>query len=115
MPDSENDDRRTTTDRQKGKDGEKSKPDGGREKTIKKQKDDSEKSAAGKSRQVPMPDSENDDRRTTTDRQKGKDGKKANRTAGKATKATTDEGKFRFCHSPLAALPQAAIFFALRV
>ena len=28
MPDSENDDRRTTTDRQKGKDGEKSKPDG---------------------------------------------------------------------------------------
>ena len=81
----------------------------------KKQKDDSEKSAAGKSRQVPMPDSENDDRRTTTDRQKGKDGKKANRTAGKATKATTDEGKFRFCHSPLAAFPQAAIFFALRV
>ena len=40
-----------------------------------------------------------------------KTGKKANRTAGKATKATTDEGKFRFCHSPLAALPQAAIFF----
>ena len=99
----------------KGKRREKSKPDGGKEKTIKKQKDDSEKSAAGKSRQVPMPDSENDDRRTTTDRQKGKDGKKANRTAGKATKATTDEGKFRFCHSPLAAFPQAAIFFALRV
>jgi len=30
MPDSENDDRRTTTDRQKGKDGEKSEPDGGK-------------------------------------------------------------------------------------
>lgn len=44
-----------------------------------------------------------------------KTGKKANRTARKATKATMDEGKFRFCHSPLAALPQAAIFFALRV
>ena len=63
---------------------ERNEPDGGKEKTIKKQKDDSEKSAAGKSRQVPMPDSENDDRRTTTDRQKGKDGKKSKPDGGKS-------------------------------
>ena len=109
MPDSENDDRRTTTDRQTGKDGEKSKPDGGKEKTIKNRKTIAKNPPREKAGKFLCRTA-----KTTTGKRE-KTGKKANRTAGKATKATTDEGKFRFCHSPLAALPQAAIFFALRV
>ena len=96
----------------KRKKTEKSEPDDGKEKTISRWRKirRGEKPAGPNCRTA----------KTTTSEQqrtgkREKTGKKANRTARKATKATMDEGKFRFCHSPLAALPQAAIFFALRV